>query len=452
MASSIAQGEEMAKVGKNLKISHPSTLYNAEDFARVRSVIASPKSNMLVAASYDHFKNNSKYSKLNYKINPQSYFARSKMADERAQNFIAAARDAAHATQCAMMWRFLKDSDPSQAKKFAEKAVKTLNAWAAKCQESGGVKSDRFLGYGYQGYQFGVAGDILQGYEGWSKGDIKKYNQWLKDIFWANNKIFLDGTWRPNNCDFHYWANWPLANMVSALAIGICTEDTEIINYALEQFYTGHHNGGLKYLVAYEGFADPSGKSKSLLSQAQESGRDQGHTMINVTLGAEFCQMAYNLGIDLFAYQNNKMLEMFEYCAKYNASSLSAPKVWVRDKSKFTSKDWLLGDEVMPFTEYVYCPTDCKCKGKCGPKVQSEVAPRGRGGLRCTWHLIYNHYVKIKGMDDDFCYYTKIAAEQTIYSTEGKIVGDPGSGDVARMGDNSSAFDQMGWSSLMFTR
>lgn len=438
-------------VDNNHKFTHPSSLFNSEDFERVRTHIAKGDSKDLVFASYKYFSQNSKFADINYKINPQKYFSRSKMVDGREQNFLIAARDASHAIQCAMMWRLLKESDPKRAKQFADKAVLTLNAWAINCLESGGRISDRFLGFGYQGYQFGVAGDLLQGYEWWKKADIKRYNEWLKEIFWKNNKIFLDGSWR-TNCDFHYWTNWPLANMASALAIGICTEDVEIINYVLKQFYEGHHNGGLKYMIPAPGFKDPDGKSKSLLSQSQESGRDQGHTLIDVVLGAEMCQMAYNMGVDLFGYEDNRMLQVFEYCAKYNARSLKYPKRWVSDFKDFRSKDWLMGDDVMPFTEYVYCPTGCGCKGKCGPKVQTEVSPTGRGVLRSSWYLITNHYIKVKGMDEDYCYYSKIAAEQTIYSKDGKLVGDPGAGDVIRRGNGSSAFDQIGWSSMMFTR
>ncbi len=438
-------------VDNNHKFTHPSALFNADDFERVRTHIANKDPKDLVYASYKYFSSESKYSDLNYKISPQTYFSRSQMVDGRPQNFLIAARDAAHAMQCAMMWRLLSESDPAKAKKYADKAVLTLNAWSMTCIEGGGRISDRFLGFGYQGYQFGVAGDLLRGYEGWKEADIQQYNRWLKEIFWKNNKIFLDGSWR-TNCDFHYWTNWPLANMASALAIGICTEDVEIINYTLEQFYSGHHNGGLKYMLPAPPFDDPDGKSKSPLSQSQESGRDQGHTLIDVVLGAEFCQMAYNIGVDLFGYEDNRMLQVFEYCAKYNARNEKYSKEWVRDFKNFRSKDWLMGDDVMPFTEYVYCPDGCGCRGKCGPIVQTEVSSKGRGVLRSSWHLIYNHYINVKGMDKDYCYYSKIAADQTIYSIEGKLVGDPGSGDVKRLGDNSSAFDQIGWSSMMFTR
>ena len=61
---------------------------------------------------------------------------------------------------------------------------------------------------------------------------------------------------------------------------------------------------------------DPDGHG--VLGQGQESGRDQGHATLCIALMGAFCQMAYNIGEDLFAYQDNKVLAMAEYTAKYN--------------------------------------------------------------------------------------------------------------------------------------
>ena len=60
---------------------------------------------------------------------------------------------------------------------------------------------------------------------------------------------------------------------------------------------------------------DPDGHG--MLGQGQESGRDQGHATLCVSLMGAFCQMAYNIGEDLFAYDGNKVLAMAEYTAKY---------------------------------------------------------------------------------------------------------------------------------------
>jgi hypothetical protein len=46
------------------------------------------------------------------------------------------------------------------------------------------------------------------------------------------------------------------------------------------------------------------------------------------------------------------------------------------------------------------------------------------------------------------CYYTKLFAEQLRYRS-GKLTGDCGAGD-SRYGSSNSAFDQIGWGTLLF--
>lgn len=64
-------------------------------------------------------------------------------------------------------------------------------------------------------------------------------------------------------------------------------------------------------------YDDPDGSGEKL-GQCQESGRDQGHAMLCCALMGYFCKMAYNIGEDLFAYDNGRVVAMAEYVAKYN--------------------------------------------------------------------------------------------------------------------------------------
>ena len=115
---------------------------------------------------------------------------------------------------------------------------------------------------------------------------------------------------------------------------------------------------------------DPEGKVKGRhLAQSQEMGRDQGHATLNVGLHAYFCRTAYNMGIDLFAYNDNIILDLCEYTAKYNLTSAE--------------------DVEMPFEPY-YHP-----KYGWHEKVSAEAKGRARPG----WELLYNHYAKVKGMN-----------------------------------------------------
>jgi hypothetical protein len=64
--------------------------------------------------------------------------------------------------------------------------------------------------------------------------------------------------------------------------------------------------------------------------------------------------------------------------------------------------------------------------------------------------MIYAHYKHVKKVSDDEVYYVKKFADQLRY-TDGVLTGDGGSGD-SRYGGNSSAFDQIGWGTMMFYR
>ena len=81
------------------------------------------------------------------------------------------------------------------------------------------------------------------------------------------------------------------------------------------------------------------------LGQWQESGRDQGHTVMGVGLLGTICEMAWNQGVDLYGYDDNRFLKGAEYVARYN-----------------------LGRDV-PFTTYKW-----GTGRNCAPREQTEVS------------------------------------------------------------------------------
>ena len=213
--------------------------------------------------------------------------------------------------------------------------------------------------------------------------------------------------------------------MASILAIGIYTENPEMVTYVYRQFREGEGSGALHNMIPYDPVEDPSGNT-ALIAQCMESGRDQGHATLVSSMCAELCQMAWNVGIDFWGMEDNLVLAMFEYTAMYN--SVPYPSV------------------SMPFTTYEYCPDGCGCNSGHGA-VHTEVSAEGRGTERPCWDLIYNHY-KSRGVNDGSLYYSKQFAEQLRY-TDGTLTGDGGAG-VSRYVSNSSAYDQIGWGTLLF--
>lgn len=303
-----------------------------------------------------------------------------------AENYPVLYNDAAAAYALALRWRISGDKD------YADKAVEVLNAWSSTLTGIGG-SSDRFLASGIYGYQLANAGEMLRDYRGWKPADFSRFQHMMLTVFYPMNHDFLV---RHNGAKIdHYWANWDLANMSSMLAIGVLADRHDIYQEAAEYFRHGAGNGAIEHAVwkLYDGG----------IGQLQESGRDQGHSMLDVAVLGVFCQMAWSQGDDFFGYQDNRVLKGAEYAARYN-----------------------LGENV-PYTRYSNSDV-----------TQPEISPGARGDTRPVWELIYNHYVVLKGL--------KSPAVQAFAA---KVRPEGGGGDY---GPNSGGFDQLGYGTLTYTR
>ncbi|MBF0650140.1 alginate lyase family protein [Dysgonomonas sp. GY75] len=378
----------------DVKLSHPCMLHTAADFKRVKEKVnanAQPWTdgwNILIA--------NDKAQET-YTANPVAKLIRGGGSKEEpeADNYSKAMYDVAAAYQLGLRWKISGDD------KYADAAVKILNAWATTCKSING-DSNKYLAAGIYGYQFANAAEILRDYSGWAAADFNAYKTWLSDLFYPLNKDFLE---RHNGtCISHYWTNWDVCNMASGLAIGILCDDKEKINYNLNYFKKGAGNGGINQAVT-----SLHTLNGQVLGQGQESGRDQGHATLVISLYGAFCQMAYNIGVDFFAYDNNKLLALCEYTAMYNV-------------------DTTIADTDMPFTKYT------NCEGE----THTIISNVGRGTLRPAWELIYNHYAKVK----------KISAPWSQKFAE-KVRPEGGGGNY---GPNSGGYDQMGFGTLMYTQ
>ena len=121
--------------------------------------------------------------------------------------------------------------------------------------------------------------------------------------------------------------------------------------------------------------------------------------------------MAWNQGIDLYGYDNNRFLAGAEYVAKANLKQA--------DGTFYT----------VPFVTY---------QNSAGV-TQTQFSTGGRGdalGGPC-WALVANHYINRKGLAAP---YTKRAAE---------LVAPEGGG--GNYGPNSGGFDQLGYGTLTCT-
>jgi hypothetical protein len=55
-----------------------------------------------------------------------------------------------------------------------------------------------------------------------------------------------------------------------------------------------------------------------------KAGRDQGHAQLGVGLMGTVCERAWNWGIDLYGYDDNRFLKRAQYVAKWSLGGVAA--------------------------------------------------------------------------------------------------------------------------------
>jgi hypothetical protein len=183
--------------------------------------------------------------------------------------------------------------------------------------------------------------------------------------------------------------------MASLLAIAVVCDRRDLFDEAVAYFKSGAGNGAIDKAVW---FLHPGA-----LGQFQESGRDQGHSLLGIGILGIICEMAWNQGVDLYGYDDNRVLKGAEYVARYNN-----------------------GHDV-PYATY----------DNCDGVNQTVISAAGRGQERPIWELVYHHYTGRKGLAARNC-----AAAAAAVRPEG------GGGDY---GPNSGGFDQLGYGTLAYT-
>jgi hypothetical protein len=166
-------------------------------------------------------------------------------------------------------------------------------------------------------------------------------------------------------------ANWDMASLVGAMAIGIFCDRPDLYRLACD-CYAGNNRGTLRNfgngsIVHGVYFMHPGH-----FGQWEESGRDQGHSTLGMSLGGDLLEMAWNQGDDLYGLYNNRFLSAAEYVARSN----------LLDENGKTYP--------MPFARE-HNPTQPH------PSLWTEVNQSFQHG-RNAWEPIYNHYVNRMGL------------------------------------------------------
>ncbi|MBO8200601.1 alginate lyase family protein [Streptomyces smyrnaeus] len=361
-------------------LTHPGMLHSADDFARMAEK---------VRAGAEPWK--SGWERLT--ANPHSAAGWTPRPLETVvrggdgQNYPQLYKDIHAAYQNALRWKVTGE------RAHGDTARDILNAWSAKLRTVTG-NADRFLASGIYGYQFANAAEIMRGYDGF---DLARCQEMLADVFYPLCDDFLKN--HNGACITNYWANWDLCNMAAVMAIGILNDDRAKFDQAVDYFHHGEGNGSLAHAVP---FLHEGG-----LAQWQESGRDQGHSLMGIGLMGTVCEMALKQGIDLYGADDNRFMKACEYVAKYNHGE-SVP---------FRTYSWGTGQN-------------------CAHREQTVISENSRGQTRPVWERVYHHYHYRKGYRTP--YLSLMAREQ---SPEG------GGGDH---GPNSGGYDELGFGTLTY--
>ena len=303
---------------------HPGLLHSRQDLERMRERVAAGEEPW--KSGFEKLRQDSQ-SQSGWKLRgPLAVVTRGGASPGNAQMVL----DGNAAYQNALMWCITNDE------KHAHKAVEILNAWSKPLRRMDGRAVQ--LGAGLNGFKFVSAAELMRHtYPAWKPEDVARCERMFRDVVLPPLK------------DFAPFANgnWDGACMVTVMSIGVFCDDHALFDRAADYFRHGQGNGRLTNYVFNEA------------GQCQESGRDQQHTQLGLGLLAEVCEIAWKQGVDLYAEAGNRLLQGFEYTARYN-----------------------LGEDV-PFTEH----TDVT-----GKYHHKKISTEGRGELRPIYEMVWNHY------------------------------------------------------------
>ncbi|MFF6947841.1 alginate lyase family protein [Streptomyces iakyrus] len=345
---------------------HPGLLHSADDLARMKAAVAARETPVhdgyLALAAHAR-------SKATYVVQNTGRITTWGRGPTNFQN--QAVADSAAAYQTALMWCITGE------RAYADKSRDILNAWSASLTAVTGA--DGPLGAGLQVFKFVNAAELLRytGYDGWTEEDIAR----CKESFLR--------VWYPAISGYMLYANgnWDLTSVQSIMAIGVFCEEPVLFEDALRFAAAGAGNGSVQHRIVTDA------------GQGQESGRDQGHEQLAVGLLADAAQVAWNQGVDLYAFDGNRLLKNVEYAARYN-----------------------LGGDV-PFVPDL---------DRTGKYIKTSVSAVGRGTLPPVYEMAYAHYAGVRGLDTPY--------------TEAAVFRGAGGTRVVEGGND----DLPGWGTLTF--
>jgi hypothetical protein len=273
---------------------HPGLLVSDSDVARAQEKI---KANQDPWTTSWNTLTGLSFSDASYTPSPVSHVYRSAW-DNNAENAELLWHDVAAAFNLALRWKI------TQNVSFADTASNILHAWATTLNAIDGG-DDKYLTAGLQGYELANAAELLRDYEPFTANVLPAVVEMANNIFVPMHYRWLNHEESSEHNILHFFANWELCNIASAMAMGVLTDNKTVWDFAVNYFKTGDGTGAINNAIT--NIVEEPGTG-TLLGQGQESGRDQGHSALDIQLLGVIGQQAWNQGEDLFAYNDSRIL------------------------------------------------------------------------------------------------------------------------------------------------
>lgn len=273
---------------------HPGLLVTHQDLSRAKQKIGNQQDPWL--SSWNKL-TSLKYSSADYVNNAVTTVSRINL-DSDVANADLLWHDAAAAFNLAIRWKISGNDS------YAAAAAAILSAWGEKLERLGGG-DEAYLLAGLQGYEMANAGELLRDYAPFAQDGLSTFTTMMTTVFLPMNVDFLNHVLGSEHNVKHFFANWELANVASAMAIAVLADNQTAWNFAIDYFKNGSGNGAINNAVTNIVDEPDTGRP---LGQGQESGRDQGHSALDFQLLGAIGQQAWNQGEDLFAYNQSRLL------------------------------------------------------------------------------------------------------------------------------------------------
>ncbi len=308
---------------------HPGLLHTQADLDRMKSMVASNVEPW--ASGYFVFSTNA-FSQSSY--GGTGPFGFPTVGRNPDVNRTAMDQNSSAAYQLALRWSITGN----QA--YANKAIQILDGWSGQLTNMTGT--DARLLASLAGTKFVNAAEILRHTNsGWTNSD--RFAAMMRNVFYPVCK------------DFTGSGNWSTGSLKFILALAIFLDDETMFESAVNAF---------KFGAPYDCSA-----AVTNYIQAQgwnyETDRDRQHSQLGIAHLAEAAQMAWNQGLNLFSFGDNRVLTGFEYQAR-----------------------WLITTNDVPFSAWT----------ACDGAANGSIAATDDYDLRPIWEMVWNHYVNRMGL------------------------------------------------------